>query len=723
MQRTHKRNWIISVGLLAIGLATIGASVYAAQRVMDDLLRKDAISNGMGWAQHVARTTDGLDAVVSGYAPASDVEGVLGKLAAVGDIYQFAFISPHGNLIFKTGAYHPPAESGNAEHHAHSHEEAPKLGSDVEHIEHQAHAPNNAETNHANQDGHDHGAHDEHPTNGTLLDQTAPAHTGTHAEHDHMTMPTDTDLPAHMQHYARLMVGDGETDPIHFAEVNHPVTANGETQYVIRLRLDQTERFEIYQAAVSTLSIILASIVLLAVGIPALLALRSRKQAELADQQVHFLARHDPLTGLLNRSSFLDQLEHASDTRRGVNEQIGLFIIDLDGFKGINDGFGHDVGDELLRQLADSLKFQGEDLDAIARLGGDEFAAFVSFDPDEVDLHDLANHTLAALTGIYEVNGHDVVTTASIGVAVSPDDAELPAELMQKADIALYNVKTNGRNGYAFFERGMEKRMKKRRNMEALLRQARHDQAFELHFQPLFDQQSRDLIAFETLVRMRDEKGEFVPPDVFIPVAEDMGMMEELGEFILREATAAAMHWPNHVGLAVNLSPKQFESGKLVSIVSSALVRSGLKAERLELEITESLLMSNSQRNLRQLELLKDIGVSIAMDDFGTGYSSLGYLWKFPFDKIKIDKSFLGGMENVDEKANQIVSTIIALGHTLEMCVTAEGVETEAQADFLNEHKCDQLQGFLLGRPMPREEIDKFILDGKSKKANLQIVS
>jgi len=728
MQKTHKRNWIISLGLIAIGVATIGASVYAAQKVMDDLLRKDAISNGMSWAQHVANTTDGLDAVVSGYAPASDVESVLGKLAAVGDIYQFAFISAHGELIFKTGAYHPPAEGGTAEHHAHSHDTAPALGSDVNYVAHQSHQHDDTPTEHQNHDehahdAHDHGSHAGHTTNEAAHDHAAPIVAEAHTSHDHLAISPNTDLPAHLQHYAKLMVGDGEIEPIHFAEVNHPVEMNGEAKYVIRLRLDQTERFETYRHAVSTLSIILASIVLLAVGIPALFSLRSRKQAELADQQVHFLARHDPLTGLLNRSSFLDQLEHASDTRRGVNEQIGLFIIDLDGFKGINDGFGHDVGDELLRQLADSLKFQGEDLDAIARLGGDEFAAFVSFDPDEVDLHDLANHTLAALTGIYEVNGHDVVTTASIGVAVSPDDAELPAELMQKADIALYNVKTNGRNGYAFFERGMEKRMKKRRNMEALLRQARHDQAFELHFQPLFDQQSRDLIAFETLVRMRDEKGEFVPPDIFIPVAEDMGMMEELGEFILREATSAAMHWPNHVGLAVNLSPKQFESGKLVSIVSSALVRSGLKAERLELEITESLLMSNSQRNLRQLELLKDIGVSIAMDDFGTGYSSLGYLWKFPFDKIKIDKSFLGGMENVDEKANQIVSTIIALGHTLEMCVTAEGVETEAQADFLNEHKCDQLQGFLLGRPMPREEIDKFILDGKSKKANLQIVS
>ncbi|GLQ16886.1 putative bifunctional diguanylate cyclase/phosphodiesterase [Maritalea porphyrae] len=714
MQKTHKRNWIISLGLFAIGVATIGASVYSAQKVMDDLLRKDAVSNGMSWAQHVADTTDGLNAVVSGYAPASDVEGVLGRLAAVGDIYQFAFISPHGELIFKTGSYHPPAEAGEAAHHAHSHDPAPQLGADVEHVQHDNHTTHAASASNT-PTSHDHGAH--------AHDHAAPQEPQAHGEHDHAAAYPGSSTQPHLQHSTKLMIGDGETDPIHFAEVNHPVTVNGEIQYVIRLRLDQTERFEIYQAAVSTLSIILASIVLLAVGIPALLALRSRKQAELADQQVHFLARHDPLTGLLNRSSFLDQLEHAAQTRRGINEQIGLFIIDLDGFKGINDGFGHDVGDELLRQLADSLKFQGEDLDAIARLGGDEFAAFVSFDPDEVDLHDLANHTLASLTGIYEVNGHDVVTTASIGVALCPDDAELPAELMQKADIALYNVKTNGRNGYAFFERGMEKRMKKRRNMEALLRQARHDQAFELHFQPLFDQKSRALIAFETLVRMRDEKGEFVPPDVFIPVAEDMGMMEELGEFILREATKTAMNWPDQVGLAVNLSPKQFESGKLLSIVSSALVRSGLKPERLELEITESLLMSNSQRNLRQLELLKEIGVSIAMDDFGTGYSSLGYLWKFPFDKIKIDKSFLGGMENVDEKANQIVSTIIALGHTLEMCVTAEGVETEAQAEFLNAHKCDQLQGFLLGRPMPKEEIDRFILEGKNKKAELQIVS
>jgi EAL domain-containing protein (putative c-di-GMP-specific phosphodiesterase class I) len=208
---------------------------------------------------------------------------------------------------------------------------------------------------------------------------------------------------------------------------------------------------------------------------------------------------------------------------------------------------------------------------------------------------------------------------------------------------------------------------------------------------------------------MRDEKNNFVPPDVFIPVAEDMGMMEELGALILKEATKAATQWPNELGVAVNLSPKQFESGKLCQHIKNALEESGLDPKRLEIEITESLLMNNSQRNLEELLRIKDLGVSVAMDDFGTGYSSLSYLWKFPFDKIKIDKSFLSGMTEATDKANQIVSTIIALGHTLEMRVTAEGVETEAQAEFLNAHRCDQLQGFLLGRPMPQDKLRAYI--------------
>lgn len=686
-----KRSWTIGVGLACVGAIAVTAIVFSTQRVMDELLYQDAINDGMAWAQYVVDTTEGLSDVISGKAPASDVEEVLGQFSAVGNIYQFAFFSANGELLFKTGSFHPQNEMGTAAYHAHAHEADAALGADTQMMSKNAAVNANAG-----------------------MDMHVVSENGDE---------TSTNLMAHAQHLATLMVGDGVGNPIHYAVVNHPVMKNGILQYTIRLRLDQTERFDLYKSMVSKLSILLAAIASLAVGIPALFAWRSRNRAEIANQQVHFLAKHDSLTGLLNRRSFLNQLEHAFATRRGQSDQIGLFIIDLDGFKVINDGFGHDVGDELLRQLADSLKYQGDDFTAIARLGGDEFAAFVTFDSNNFDLHELANYTLSSLTGIYEVNGHDVVTTASIGIALAPSGAETAADLMQKADIALYAVKTNGRNGYALFKSGMEKKIKMRRNLEALLRQARHDKSFELHFQPLFDQETREITAFETLVRMRDEKGAFVPPDTFIPVVEDMGMMEELGEFILQEATKTATHWPDHIGLAVNLSPKQFESGNLVRVIRSALEHSGLNAKRLELEITESLLMNNSERNLRQLTSLKELGVSIAMDDFGTGYSSLGYLWKFPFDKIKIDKSFMGDMEHVDAKATQIVSTIIALGHTLEMCVTAEGVETEAQAKFLNEHKCDQLQGFLLGRPMPSEEIDGFIRKGQLDEAHLKIVS
>lgn len=708
---------LIWAGLAAIALVAITVSVFATQHLMNRLLKEDARNAGMSWAQHVATTTANLHDVVVGEASSSDIEAVFGQVAAVGDIYQFSFIDRNGDVVFKTGSYHPPMD-GIAEHHAHSHEEnethnsAPQNTNIAGAHEHQSTDQHGAGEQHAAHDapsadasaGHDSHSHD----HAGHAHEAPTAHTDNHGDETlHATAEVD---PALSQHSVKLHTGDGSSEPLHYAEVNHPVVENGVFDYAIRLRLDQSARFDLYQNTALILSFILTVIATLAVGIPATLFVRSRERAVKANEEIHYLAKHDQMTGLLNRASFMEKLEDAFQAPQDEVDGIALFIVDLDGFKGINDGFGHDVGDELLRQLGDSLRFHDEDFDAIARLGGDEFAAFLTCPVDrELDIDGLAERTLSTLTGIFEVNGHDVATTASIGVAIYPNDAQSPADLMQKADIALYNVKTNGRNGFKRFYAGMEKSMKERRNLEALLRQAKASNSFELHFQPLFDQESRQLIGFESLLRMRDEKNNFVPPDVFIPVAEEMGMMEELGAYVLRQATKAASQWPNNLGVAVNLSPKQFESGNLCQHIEDALAQSGLEPKRLELEITESLLMTNSQRNLEELLRIKNLGVSIAMDDFGTGYSSLSYLWKFPFDKIKIDKSFLGGMSESTDKATQIVSTIIALGHTLEMRVTAEGVETEEQAEFLNAHKCDQLQGFLLGRPMAQEKLEGYI--------------
>lgn len=655
-------------------LSIVVASVFMTQTIMDRLLKNDARTDGMGWAQSVADQTHNIDALLTGTPTFSLTERILGRLSAVGDIYSFKFIAPDGSLMFETGAYHPPTQDVNAAHHAHSHEATTTVAKAITTPDESSHTP----------DAHDHGAHNH---------GAAPI------------VPGD-----HTAHTVRLAVGDGQTDPLHFAEVTHPIVRNGELAYSIRVRIDQSERFALYQDAVWQITGVLAATAFIVVGIPAFLNMRSRRRADMADRRAHYLAKHDPMTGLANRANFLEKLENSCAATLDKNEIIALFSIDVDNFKDINDGYGHDVGDELLVQFAAQLKYECEDFDAIARIGGDEFAAFCHFDNQQA-ADEFVAELQRNLSHPYEVKDHNLIATASIGAAYYPKFAENVTDLMKKSDIALYAAKTEGRNCAAIFAHHMENEIAERRELEAMLRQAVLNSDFELYFQPLYCQRRQQACGFEALMRLRNKKGEFVSPDKFIPVAEEMGIMDELGFQILQKGTSAALNWPAEMRLAVNLSAAQFESGKLVEQVKTALATSQLPAERLELEITESLLMQNTKRNLRQLNALKKIGVSIAMDDFGTGYSSLGYLWQFPFDKIKIDRSFLGGDENDNEKAMQVISTIIALGHSLEMRVTAEGVETARQVDMLKELKCDQLQGFYLGRPAPESELSQYWTD------------
>lgn len=443
------------------------------------------------------------------------------------------------------------------------------------------------------------------------------------------------------------------------------------------------------------------------IGVPAFFNHRSRVQTAIANRRAHYLAKHDPMTGLANRTSFLSSLERACAKSWDGEQLIALLSIDIDNFKEINDGYGHDVGDELLVQFAAQLKYECESFDGIARIGGDEFAAFACFE-NKAAADDYVTNLQQALSHPYEVGGHNLIATASIGAAHFPDKAQNVTDLMKKSDIALYAAKTEGRNCAAVFADHMENEIAERRELESILLRALHNCDFELYFQPLYCQYKSKACGFEALMRLRNSEGEFIPPDRFIPVAEEMGIMDELGAQILKKGTASAARWPAHMRLAINLSAAQFESGLLVDHVRNALSESNLSAQRLELEITESMLMQNTQRNLAQLQELKAMDVSIAMDDFGTGYSSLGYLWQFPFDKIKIDRSFLSGDDQSNAKAMQVISTIIALGHSLEMRVTAEGVETEGQVDMLKKLKCDQLQGFYLGRPTPESELHQF---------------
>ncbi|MGD0723074.1 MAG: EAL domain-containing protein [Roseiarcus sp.] len=421
-----------------------------------------------------------------------------------------------------------------------------------------------------------------------------------------------------------------------------------------------------------------------------------------SDERLSRMARHDALTGLPNRILLHERLGRAVE-RLAEGEQFAIFCLDLDHFKETNDTLGHPVGDALLRDFAARLRASIRDSDTVARIGGDEFAIVQAAIADPQEARDLAQRLLDVLGEPYEIAGHHIDIGASIGIACAPRDDEEGGLLLRKADIALYRAKSEGRRGYRFFEPAMDEELQARRRLEVDIRKALREEEFEVYYQPLLDARTRQINSFEALVRWRYPYRGIVSPIEFIPLAEETGLIVPLGEWVLRAACREAARWPPDLRVTVNLSAAQFKSPGLVEVVAAALAAAGLSGRRLELEITESVLLCESKRTLEALHRLRAMGVRIAMDDFGTGYSSLSYLRSFPFDKIKIDKSFV---QNIDQRdAQEIVRAISALGQTLVMTTTAEGVETEAQLAAVVETGCVEAQGNLFSRPVPATEV------------------
>jgi len=343
--------------------------------------------------------------------------------------------------------------------------------------------------------------------------------------------------------------------------------------------------------------------------------------------------------------------------------------------------------------------------DIIARLGGDEFVVVQTNVPDKATAEDFAQRLLSAVLAPMKFREQDITASITIGVAMAPSDGDTPDRLLKCADLGLYAGKKAGRNCVRFFSPDMDDALQTRLKLEKLIRNATATGQFELHYQPLFGATDRDLIGYEALVRLPAGDGTLIGPATFIPVAEDMRVIDKIGIWVLREACRTAATWPKPLTVAVNLSAEQFKTGGVPDIVAAVLAETGLEASRLELEITESLLMDTAENTMAELRKLKDMGVSIVMDDFGTGYSSLSYLWRFPFNKIKIDRGFMQGLEDSSRDVEMVVRTIIALARELHMGVTVEGVETAVQADFLHDAKADQMQGFYFGRPVPASEL------------------
>ena len=418
-----------------------------------------------------------------------------------------------------------------------------------------------------------------------------------------------------------------------------------------------------------------------------------------AEAKIMHMARHDALTNLPNRVLFKDKMEQA--LARG--ETLAVMFLDLDRFKGVNDSLGHSIGDALLCAVTERLQGVVADGDTVARLGGDEFA-IVHSRATPMEASELAAQIIDALVEPFDVRGHQVVIGTSVGIALAPNDGTEPDQLLRNADMALYRAKAEGRGTYHFFQAEMDAQMQERRRLELDLRRALAEEQFELHYQPLVNIDNGKVSGFEALLRWNHPERGVVGPDVFIPVAEEIGLIVPLGDWVLKQACRDAVTWPEKLTVAVNLSAVQFRNSTLALSVMSALGQTGLAASRLELEITETVLLQENPAVLDVLHQFRKLGVRICMDDFGTGYSSLSYLRRFPFDKIKIDRSFIHelGKEN---DCVAIIRAVMRLGSSLGMITTAEGVETEQQLEILRAEGCMQAQGYLFSKAKPVSEI------------------
>jgi diguanylate cyclase (GGDEF)-like protein len=432
------------------------------------------------------------------------------------------------------------------------------------------------------------------------------------------------------------------------------------------------------------------------------------KRAE-AEAHVARLASQDPLTGLPNRRVFRTTLDQMSRSSNGLEtpRDFAAMFLDLDRFKVVNDTLGHRIGDMLLQEVAKRLEGLLREEDLLARLGGDEFAIVVRKVESRDELEALAERLVSSVLEPYEISGYRIRTSVSIGIAVGPEDGENADDLLMAADLALYAVKGTNRGTYQFYHVSMNKDINERRQIEVDLREAIEHNELELYYQPVINVRRNAVSGFEALARWRHPVKGMVPPAVFIPVAEDSGLIVQLGEWALMEACRNAATWPNDMKIAVNLSPVQFTAPNLFEVIEQTLAETGLAPHRLELEITERIFMENTENTLATLRRIKGLGVRIALDDFGTGYSSLSYLRSFPFDKIKIDRAFVSDLSERNEHI-VIVQAVVSIARALGMTTTAEGVETEAQHEFLAALGCDEVQGYLFSAPVPVASLAEF---------------
>jgi diguanylate cyclase (GGDEF)-like protein len=505
-------------------------------------------------------------------------------------------------------------------------------------------------------------------------------------------------------HVPFATVHDGSEKPDRpelYAEAYVPLlNADGEIFGVAEIYLDQTDTHVYFHDSFSQFAIFLTAVCAILFSVPYIAYLLQKKRTETSQHEVEYLARYDALTGLMNRREFIER----ANALLTDGKLAAICYLDADKFKAINDLHGHAVGDAFLVHIAGILRSCTHHSDLLARFGGDEFViGFKHLGQDETEHESIIGRVRSIIHDAAEAFQHDeavIEASMSAGIAFVAPDRDLGAALSD-ADAALYHSKSNGRNTFSVYGEQMGEDYRQRMAMHARLRQTTKDKNFTILYQCLVDAHSEQVVGYEALLRMHDEDGSEISPSVFIPIAEELGLIGEIGAWVIRSATQEIAARDDHSTISVNLSAAQLWDGELPEIVRSALEESGLAPHRLELEITESLLLDDDPAVAYQIDTLKEMGVSLAMDDFGTGFSSLGYLWRFGFDRLKVDRSFVAGLERDPERSRQVIETILMLGNRLNMQVTAEGIETQTQSKILSDLGCDILQGYLYGRPAP----------------------
>ncbi len=510
---------------------------------------------------------------------------------------------------------------------------------------------------------------------------------------------------------AEIRTGEPPSRPAFYAEAYIPrFNSAGKIEAVVETYVDQTSKRAEFEGTFLRSSTALGLLIAAAFGIPGIGWYLRKRDHEHSEARVEYLANFDALSGLANRASLTDKLTRALADATAAGRPLAVHCIDIDRFKDINDRLGLGAGDQVIKIAAERLQALSAPGDIVARLAGDEFAVVQVLPRDRADVEVFARKVAGAMSVPAIVNGNEVPMSVGVGVSLAPEHGKDAERLIKSAELALAKGKSEGRARIRFFTLDLDEEMHERLRLENAIETALATGGFMLHYQPLYSEPSETLVGFEALARLPAGDGTFIPPVEFIPAAERIGAIGRLGAWVLQEACSTAANWPDHLTVSVNLSPAQFGKESIADVVAAVLARSGLRPSRLLLEITESLLLRDSQGVMAELAKLKKLGAEIVMDDFGTGYSSLSYLWRFPFDKIKIDGSFMRAFDTPDAPAEKIVRTITALGHTLGMRVCIEGVETERHAEYARRLGCDEVQGFQFGRPQEATDVAATIM-------------